>query len=258
MAVGGVALCVSPLPRIVTFCLAVVLIFACTMEQSDPDGSSSSGSEDVEGPLDEWQGIWDFDWQVVGGGCPSLFSSDTRFVKVRWVGAGQLMFIYDEDWNGDFEDTAVLTGYPGGASVGVQGHYVSNGSQYHVNGTLVNVEQDYMTGEIYRDIVGACTEQQEIDAYRISYQPSTFEGSFPKARVLVRDDVEGMIELVSIRAEVLSDRALQVDATASERVLVDVPAGELRISALGHRTLSLQLREGEVWDVFLSSLVAPR
>ena len=241
-----------------TLILSAVLIFACTMEQSDPDSESSSDSGAVDGPLDEWQGIWDFDWQVVGGGCPTLFSSDTRFVKVRWVGTGELMFIYDEDWDGEFEDTAVLTGYPGGASVAVQGHYVSNGGQYHVNGTLVNVEQDYMTGELYRDIVGACTEQQEIDAYRISYQPSTFEGTFPKARVLIRDDVEGMIELISIRSDVLFERALQVDTTAGERVLVDVPAGELRISAPGHPTIPLELREGEVRDVFLSSLVSPR
>ncbi len=53
-------------------------------------------------------------------------------------------------------------------------------------------------------------------------------------------------------------RREQVDATAGERVLVDVPAGELRISAPGHRAVSLKLREGEVRDVFLSSLVASR
>ena len=208
--------------------------------------------------MGEWQGIWDFDWQVTGGGCPSLFSSDTRFVEVRWVGGGQLMFIYDEDWDGAFEDTAVLTGYPEGSHVSVEGSFASGNTQYHMNGTLVNVEQDYITGELYRDIVGSCTEQQTVDAYRISYQSSTFEGAFPKARVLIRDDVEGMVELVSIRAEALSDRALQVDATAGERVLVDVPAGELRISAPGHRAVSLKLREGEVRDVFLSSLVASR
>ena len=68
------------------------------------DASSSSAGSDPTGPLDEWQGIWDFDWQVTGGGCPSLFASDTRFVKVRWVGAGQLMFIYDADWDGEFDD----------------------------------------------------------------------------------------------------------------------------------------------------------
>ena len=253
----GVGLRVSPLPRLVTLALAAILIFACTMEQSDPSGSSS-GSGTVDGPLDEWQGIWDFDWMVVGGGCPTLFSSDTRFVKVRWVGNGELMFIYDEDWDGEFEDTAVLTGYPGGASVSVQGHYVSNGAQYHVNGTLVNVEQDYITGELYRDIVGACTEQQEIDAYRISYQPSTFEGSFPKARVLFRDDVEGMVEFVSVRSSTHPERTLHVDTTAGERVLIDVPAGDLRFSVPGHPTISLELREGEVRDVFLSSLVSPK
>jgi hypothetical protein len=228
------------------------------MEQSDPDGSSSSGSGGADGPIDEWQGIWDFDWQVVGGGCPSLFSSDTRFVKIRWMGTGELMFIYDEDWDGEFEDTAVLTGFPGGASVSVQGHYVSNETQYHVNGTLSQIEQDYMIGELYRDIVGSCTEQQAIDAYRISYQPSTFEGTFPKARVLIRDDLQGMVELVTIRSDVLPERAMQVDATLGDRVLVDVPAGQLRISVSGHRAISLDLREGEVRDVFLSSLVEPR
>ncbi len=247
----------SPLPRIATFFLSAVLVFACTMEQSDPEGSSS-GSEDSGGPIDEWQGIWDFDWQVTGGGCPSLFSSDTRFVKVRWLGTGELMFIYDEDWDGEFEDTAVLTGYPGGASVSLQGHYVSNEAQYHVNGTLSQIEQDYMIGELYRDIVGACTEQQVIDAYRISYQPSTFEGTFPKARVLICDDLQGMVELVTIRSDVIPERAMRVDATVGERVLVDVPAGQLRLSVRGHRAVPLDLREGEVRDVFLSSLVEPR
>ena len=251
----GVVLRVSALPRLVTTALAVVLIFACTMEQSDPAGSSSS-SGTVDEPIDEWQGIWDFDWQVVGGGCPTLFSSDTRFVKVRWVGTGELMFIYDDDWDGEFEDTAVLTGYPGGASVAVQGHYVSNGAQYHVNGTLVNVEQDYISGQVYRDIVGACTEQQEIDAYRISYQPMTFEGSLPKARILFRDDVDGMVEVVSVRSNSHPDRALNVDASTGKRVLVDVPAGDLRVNVPGHPTVSIELREGEVRDLFLSSLIS--
>ena len=49
-----------------------------------------------------------------------------------------------------------------------------------------------------------------------------------------------------------------MNTTTAERVLVDVPAGELRISAPGHAALALELREGEVQDVFLSSLVAPR
>ena len=238
--------------------MAAALIFACAIDDTSSDSSSSSGSEGADGPLDEWQGIWDFDWQVTGGGCPSLFSSDTRFVKIRWVGVGQLMFIYDEDWDGEFEDTYVLTGYPGGASVSVQGHFVSNETQYHVNGTLVQMEQDYLTGELYRDIVGSCTEQQVVDAYRISYQPLTFDGGVPRARVLLRDDLGGSLETITILSEVLPLRYLQVDTTAGERVLVDVPAGLLRFTAPGHPDVPLHLREGEVRDVFLSSLIAPR
>lgn len=227
------------------------------MDMEDPD-STSSGADSGGGPIDEWQGIWDFDWQVVGGGCSTLFSSDTRFVKVRWVGSGQLMFIYDEDWDGEFEDTVVLTGSPGGSSVSVQGHYVVNDTQYHVNGTLVQMEQDYMTGDLYRDIVGSCTEQQVIDAYRISYQPLTFDGAVPRARVLLRDDLGGSLETITIFSEVLPLRFLQVDTTAGERVLVDVPAGLLRVTAPGHPDVPFHLREGEVRDVFLSSLIAPR
>lgn len=247
------------LPRITTFFLVAALIFACTMDQSDSDSStSSSGSGSSDGPLDDWQGIWDFDWQVIGGGCPSLFSSDTRFVKVRWLGNGQLMFIYDEDWDGEYDDTAVLTGYPSGGSVTVVGNYVVNETPYHVNGTLVQTGEDFITGELYRDIVGSCTEQQVVDAYRTSYQPSTFSGALPRARVLIRDDVEGAFNGVTIRSEVLPQRVLQVDAASCARVLVDVPAGQLRISSPDGRSLSLSLSEGEVRDVFLSSLVAPR
>jgi len=248
---------VSLLPRIVTLALAAILIFACTMEQSDPAGSSA-GAGTGDGPIDEWQGIWDFDWVVSGGGCSTLFSSDTRFVKVRWVGSGDLMFIYDEDWDGEFEDTVVFTGHPDDSSIAVHGHYVSNGAEYQVHGTLVNVEQDYMTGELYRDIVGACTEQQDIDAYRVSYQPLTFEGSFPRARVLFRDDVEGMVQLVSVMSSLHPERNLYVDTTVGERVLVDVPAGELRFTIPGHPAIALELREGEVRDVFLSNLVSEK
>lgn len=228
------------------------------MERNDPDSFSASGEDGDSNPVDEWQGIWDFDWQVVGGGCPSLFSSDTRFVKVRWVGTGQLMFIYDEDWDGEFDDDAVLMGYPGGASVSVSGNYVVGETQYHVNGTLVQMEQDYMTGQLYRDIVGSCTEQQVIDAYRISYQPLVFDGDVPRARILLRDDIHGLLDSVTIRTERFPERYLHIDTSAAARVLVDLPAGEVRFTIPGQPDIPLELREGEVRDVFLSSLIGPR
>jgi len=169
------------------------------------------------------------------------------------MGSSQLMFIYDEDWALEFEDAAVLTGTPGGDSVSLQGYYVSDGVQFHVNGTLVQVEQDYMVGDLYRDVVGVCTEQQAVDAYRSSYEPSTFEGSFSKARILLRDDLEGMVELVTIRSDALPERVLQIDTTVGERVLVDVPAGQLRLSVSGRRAFPFEVRE-----VFLSTVIEAR
>ena len=222
------------------------------------DAASSTSDSESSGPLDEWLGIWDFDWQVTGGGCPTLFTSDTRFVKVRWVGAGQLMFIYDDDWNGDFDDTAYLVGYPGGNSVALQGDYVSNEQQYHVNGTLVQMDVDYLAGTFYRDIVGSCTEMQTVEAFRISYQASMFEDTPERARLLFYDDLDGSLDSVSIRAELLPDRAMFVDTGAGKRVLVDVPAGRLKVRAEGNRDLPLELRDGELREVYLSSLVADR
>lgn len=246
----------SSLPRIIACALATTLIFACTMEVDD--AASSTTDSEPTGPLDDWQGIWDFDWQVTGGGCPSLFTSDTRFVKVRWVGAGQLMFIYDDDWNGEFDDTAYLVGYPGGDSVALQGNYVSNEQQYHVNGTLAQMDVDYLAGTFYRDIVGSCTEMQTVEAFRISYQASIFEDTPERARLLFRDDLGGSLESVSIRAELLSDRAMFIDTSAGKRVLVNVPAGRLKVRAAGNRDLPLELREGELREVYLSSLVTER
>ncbi len=222
------------------------------------DAQSSSGGGEPNGPLDEWQGIWDFDWQVTGGGCPSLFTSDTRFVKVRWVGAGQLMFIYDDDWDGEFDDSSYLVGYPGGSSVSLQGDYVSNEQQYHVNGTLTQMDVDYLAGTFYRDIVGSCTEMQTVEAFRISYQASIFEDTPERARLLFRDDLNGALESVSIRAELLSERAMFVDTSTGKRVLVNVPAGRIKVGASGDRVLPLELREGELREVYLSSLVADR
>ena len=222
------------------------------------DAQSSSGGGEPNGPLDEWQGIWDFDWQVTGGGCPSLFTSDTRFVKVRWVGTGQLMFIYDDDWDGEFDDSSYLVGYPGGSSVSLQGDYVSNEQQYHVNGTLTQMDVDYLAGTFYRDIVGSCTEMQTVEAFRISYQASIFEDTPERARLLFRDDLNGALESVSIRAELLSERAMFVDTSTGKRVLVNVPAGRIKVGASGDRVLPLELREGELREVYLSSLVADR
>ena len=187
-----------------------------------------------------------------------MFTSDTRFVKVRWVGTGQLMFIYDDDWNGDFDDTAYLVGYPGGNSVALQGNYVSNEQQYHVNGTLVQMDVDYLAGTFYRDIVGSCTEMQAVEAFRISYQASMFEDTPERARLLFYDDLDGSLDSVSIRAELLPDRAMFVDTGAGKRVLVDVPAGRLKVRAEGNRDLPLELRDGELREVYLSSLVADR
>ena len=223
----------------------------------DDAASSSEGSEST-GPLDDWQGIWDFDWQVTGGGCPTLFSSDTRFVKVRWVGEGQLMFIYDEDWNGEFDDTAYLVGYPGGNSVSLQGGYVSNEQQYHVNGTLTQMDVDYLAGTFYRDIVGSCTEMQAVEAFRISYQASMFDDTPARARLLFHDDLDGSLESVSIRAKLMPERAMLVDTSLGGRILVNVPAGQVKVSTEGNRYLPLELREGELREVYLSSLLTDR
>jgi hypothetical protein len=222
------------------------------------EAASSTADTEPTGPLDEWQGIWDFDWQVTGGGCPSLFTSDTRFVKVRWVGTGQLMFIYDDNWDGLFDDTAYLVGYPGGDSVALQGGYVSNEQQYHVNGTLTQMDVDYLAGTFYRDIVGSCTEMQAVEAFRISYQASVFDDTPERARLLFRDDLDGSLDSVSIRAELLPDRAMLVDTSAGKRVLVDVPAGRIKLRAEGNIDHPFELREGELREVYLSSLVTDR
>lgn len=234
----------------------MALLFACTMEVDDPAPTSEqSGSS---GALDDWQGIWDFDWQVTGGGCSSLYDYDSRFVEIRWVGAGQLMLIYDDDWNDVFDDSAYLLGFPGGDSVAPEGHYTSGEQEYHVSGTFTQMNVDHITGTLNRDIVGSCTEVQTIDAFRISYQSSVFEDSPRRARVLFHDDLDGSLESVSIRAELLPDRAMFVDTSAGKRVLVDVPAGQLRVTAPGHMDFPLHLREGEVRDVYLSSLISNR
>ena len=251
---AGVLFKVRSFPRILACALAVALPFACSVEDDDV-ASSSDSTESSDGPLDDWQGIWVFDWQVTGGGCPSLFTSDTRFVKVRWISSGQLMFIYDEDWDDAFDDTAYLVGSPGSDSVTLVGDYVSGEQQYHVNGTLTQMGVDYLAGTFYRDIVGVCTEMQAIEAFRISYQASMFEDTPERARLLFRDDLGGSLDSVSIRAELLSDRTMFVDTSVGKRVLVDVPAGRIKVSAAGNRGLPLELREGEIREVYLSSLV---
>ena len=246
----------SSLPKTIACALSVAFILSCTMDVDDAS-SSSAGSEPT-GPLDEWQGIWDFDWQVTGGGCPSLFTSDTRFVKVRWVGAGQLMFIYDDDWDGEFDDSTYLVGYPGGSSVSLQGGYVSNEQQYHVNGTLTQMDVDYLTGTFYRDIVGSCTEMQTVEAFRISYQASMFEDTTARAQLLFHDDLDGSLESVSIRSKLMPERAMLVDTSLGGRILINVPAGAIKVSTEGSGSLPLELREGELREVYLSSLITQR
>jgi hypothetical protein len=49
-----------------------------------------------------------------------------------------------------------------------------------------------------------------------------------------------------------------VDTSIGGRILINVPAGAIKVSTEGSGSLPLELREGELREVYLSSLITQR